>query len=71
MVELKLARLHDRTPVKLTLSLLPDVHDRLSCYADLYRETYNSEETIADLVPAMLTAFMDGDRAFMRRKPAS
>lgn len=68
MSELKLARLPDRTTVKLTVSLLPDLHDRLTQYADMYRESYGRAETVADLVPAMLGAFMDSDRAFMRRK---
>jgi len=71
MPELKLPRLPDRLPVKLTLSIMPDLHERLSAYADLYREAYGREEAIADLVPAMLTAFMDSDRAFARRRAAS
>ena len=71
MPELKLARLPDRTPVKLTLSLMPELHDRLTRYADLYRQSYGCAESVADLVPAMLAAFMDGDRAFMRRKAGS
>jgi len=36
MPELKLARLPDRTPVKLTISVLPDLHQRLGDYAALY-----------------------------------
>ena len=71
MPDLKLARLPDRAAVKLTLSLMPELHDRLTQYADLYREAYGQAETVADLVPAMLGAFMDGDRAFMRRRAKS
>jgi len=70
MPQLKLARLPDRTPVKLTIAVTPDVHERLTSYADLYRETYGREEPVADLIPAMLTAFMDSDRALGRRKGA-
>jgi len=71
MPDLKLARLPDRAPVKLTLSLMPEPHDRLTQYADLYHEAYGHAETVADLVPVMLGAFMDGDRAFMRRRAGS
>ena len=68
MPDLKLARLPDRTPIKLTVFVSPDLHHRLSAYAHVYREAYGREESVADLIPAMLTAFMDSDRAFARRK---
>ncbi|HMI20104.1 MAG TPA: DUF2274 domain-containing protein [Sphingomonas sp.] len=71
MSELRLLRLPDRTPVKLTIALLPEVNDRLVQYAYLYRESYGCAESVADLVPAMLSAFMDSDRAFARRKVGS
>ena len=38
MTDLKLARLPDRTPVKLTISISPDLADALGIYAALYRE---------------------------------
>ena len=68
MPELKLARLAERTPIKLTISIMPDLNERLIAYADLYRETYGRKESVADLIPAMLTAFVDGDRAFARKR---
>ena len=68
MVELKLARLPDRTPVKLTISLVPDLHQRLVEYSEAYREAYGVEEQIADLVPAILAAFLESDRSFARRR---
>ena len=71
MTDCKLAQLPDRTPVKLAVSILPDQHQRLLDYAAFYRETYGRDEAVSDLVPAMLTAFMDGDRAFLRRKALS
>lgn len=64
MVGLKLARLPDRTPVKLAIIVMPELNDRLSAYARAYAEVYGVEEPVADLVPAMLTAFLDSDRAF-------
>lgn len=66
MADLKLARLPDRTPIKLTISVLPDLHQRLADYAALYASTYGSQEAVADLVPAMLAAFLDSDREFAK-----
>jgi len=68
MPGLKLSKLPDRTPVKLTVSLSPDLYRRLQDYAAAYAETYQSQETVTDLVPAMLTAFVESDREFARRR---
>ncbi len=68
MADLKLARLPDRTPVKLTINLPPNLHAALTTYASLYAETYGRDEPIAELVPAMLTAFLESDRAFLRAR---
>lgn len=67
MPDLKLARLPDRTPVKLTISIAPELHARLQAYAALYRETYGSDEPVNELVPAMLVSFLESDRAFRSR----
>lgn len=40
MTDLKLSRLPDRTPVKLTITLPPDLHQALVTYAALYAENY-------------------------------
>lgn len=66
MADLKLPRLPDRTPVRLTISLMPDLHAALVEYAAAYREAYGKEEQVSDLVPAMLEAFLASDRAFVR-----
>jgi hypothetical protein len=70
MVELKLAKLPDRTPIKLAISVTPDLHAALTAYAALYAETYGSEEAVTELVPAMLASFLEGDRAFRSRAKA-
>jgi len=70
MTGLKLARLEDRTPVKLTIAVMPQLHADLLLYAGLYRESYGVEESVADLVPSMLAAFLASDRAFVRRRAA-
>ncbi|RJF91468.1 DUF2274 domain-containing protein [Sphingomonas cavernae] len=68
MAELKLAKLPDRTPVKLTISVSPDLHRALNQYAALYSEIYGQEEPIAELIPAMLGSFLESDRAFARAR---
>lgn len=68
MANVKLPRLPDRTPIKIAIAVLPDLHERLTAYAAAYAETYGVEEPVADLIPAMLAAFLESDRAFARGK---
>jgi hypothetical protein len=68
MPDLKLAKLPDRTPIKLAITITPDLHEALQAYAALYASAYGREEPVVELVPAMLTAFLDGDRAFARAR---
>jgi len=72
MAELKLGRLPDRTPIKLTVSVAPDLKQALDDYAALYEATYGRSEPLAELIPHMLAAFLASDREFARRrKPAA
>lgn len=68
MADLKLARLPDRTPVKMTIAMLPELHHKLGEYAALYAQAYGSPVAVADLVPAMLDAFLESDREFLRSR---
>jgi hypothetical protein len=68
MAELRLAKLPDRTPIKLAIQVTPDLHQALTDYAALYANAYEREETIADLIPAMLAAFLDSDRGFAKAR---
>ena len=69
MADLKLARLPDRTPVKLAIQITPQLHADLTRYAALYKEAYGQEEAIIDLIPSMLAAFLNSDRAFSKARP--
>ena len=71
MAEIRLKQLPERTPVKLTINLMPDLHARIGEYAAYYREQYGCDEPVADLIPAMLAAFLESDRAFMRSRAKS
>lgn len=66
MADLKLGRLPDRTPVKLTISVLPELNQKLADYAALYATAYGTAEPVAELIPAMLTAFLESDREFAK-----
>ena len=68
MTELKLARLPDRAPVKIAITVSPDLNRALSAYADLYREAYGELEPVAALIPFMLDAFLENDRGFAKAR---
>ena len=68
MADLRLAKLADRIPVKLTISVSPELNRALNDYAELYRETYGEAEPLHELVPAILSSFIASDRAFARRR---
>jgi hypothetical protein len=65
---MKLDKLPDRTPVKLTTSFAPEDHADLALYATIYAETYGEAAVPADLVPFIVRAFLAGDPAFKRAK---
>lgn len=71
MPELKLARLPDRTPVKLAITITPDLSQMLQQYAALYAEAYGREESVIELIPAMLVSFLESDRGFVRSRNKS
>lgn len=66
MPELKLAKLPDRTPVKITITVMPELHQALHQYASAYRATYGEAESVAELIPYMLDLFLDSDRGFAK-----
>ena len=68
MTDLKLARLPDRTPVKLTVSVPPDLQRALADYAAIYQQTYGEEQAVADLIPHMLAVFLASDRGFAKAR---
>lgn len=65
---LKLARIPDRTPVKLTVLVPPELHETLIAYAGAYEEAYGASVPAAELIPAMLASFLESDREFCRSR---
>ncbi|WP_394438961.1 DUF2274 domain-containing protein [Sphingobium naphthae] len=68
MAGIKLGKLPDRTPIKLTISVLPDLKQALDDYAALYSATYGENEPITELIPQMLAAFLASDRNFVKTR---
>lgn len=68
MNSIKLPRLPDRTPVKMSIAVPPELAGRLSAYAEAYEAAYGQAEPVAELIPAMLAAFLDSDRTFVRAR---
>ncbi|MEQ8393675.1 MAG: DUF2274 domain-containing protein [Gammaproteobacteria bacterium] len=68
MPELKLSKLPERTPVKVTVTVSPELNRALQAYAELYRETYDEAEPVAELIPYMLESFLAGDRGFAKAR---
>ena len=68
MPELKLAKLPDRMPVKMTITVEPGLAQALREYAAVYRATYGEAESVEELVPFMLASFLEGDRGFAKAR---
>lgn len=66
MTTMKLAKLPDRTPVKITFVASPDLAKSLALYALYYEEIYRQAESISELMPYALEAFLESDRGFLR-----
>ena len=68
MPELKLAKLPDRQLVKIAFKASPELAQLLHDYALAYREAYGQEESVEELVPFILTAFLESDRGFAKAR---
>lgn len=69
-MSLRLAKLPDRTPVRISLAVDPDLAAALSDYAEIYGQTYGTREKPEALIPAMLTNFLGSDAGFKRARRA-
>jgi hypothetical protein len=65
---IKLPPLPDRTPVKVSVSMLPDLHQALQDYAASYAAAYGKEASIGDLIPAIVANYLESDRAFLQSR---
>lgn len=68
---LKLAKLPDRTPIKMSISVNAGLNQDLQRYAVLYQTTYGEEASVAELIPFMLDSFLKSDPAFAKARRES
>ncbi|MBV9842564.1 MAG: DUF2274 domain-containing protein [Sphingomonadaceae bacterium] len=68
MAGIKLGKLADRLPVKLTIRVAPDLKRALDDYARVYEQVHGSAEPIGELIPAMLATFLASDHAFAKAR---
>jgi hypothetical protein len=64
MPDLRLCKLPDRSSVRMKILLPVEVHQSLLDYGALYAEVYGKTVPEAELLPAILSCFFDGDKAF-------
>lgn len=69
-MSLRLPKLPDRTPVRMNLSVDPDLASQLNDYAEIYGQTYGTPEKPETLIPAMLESFLGSDAGFKRARRA-
>lgn len=69
-MSIRLGKLPDRTPVRLTLSIDPDLAETLRDYARIYEQTHGQAEKPETLIPAMLETFLASDSGFKRARRA-
>ena len=65
---LRIGKLPDLTPVKMTVMVEPDIHRMLEDYAQLYAQSYGEKIAPAALVPSMLASFLASDNGFKRAR---
>ncbi|GLQ21311.1 DUF2274 domain-containing protein [Algimonas porphyrae] len=70
MNALKIGKLPDTTPVKLSLSIPPNLQADLEDYAAVYADAYGEKAKVTDLIPSMLAGFMASDSNFKKARKA-
>jgi hypothetical protein len=68
MRPIKLERLPDRTRVRIAISISPELNRALVEYGAAYEAAYGKAEPLAELIPAILAAFLESDRGFTRAR---
>ena len=65
---MKLAKLPDRNPVRITFAAMPDLNAALQDYAAAYQAAYGEAASVPDLIPFMLEGYLEGDREFAKAR---
>ncbi|EJL24482.1 hypothetical protein PMI01_04663 [Caulobacter sp. AP07] len=70
MPDLKLGKLPNRTPVKMTISVMPDYEEALRDYAAIHSAQHGVASTSADIASGMVEQFITNDREFAKARAA-
>jgi len=65
---LKIGKLPDMTPTKLSINVTPSLKSDLDVYAQLYQQAYGDKQNVANLIPLMLEGFLASDSGFKKAK---
>ncbi len=71
MASLKLGKLPDRETTKITFTASAELNKLLTTYGSAYEAEYGQHESIADIIPHMLEAFIKTDRGFQKTNKIS
>jgi hypothetical protein len=70
MPDLKLGKLPNRTPVKMTINVMPDFEEALRDYAAIHSAQHRVDSTPADIASGMVEQFILNDREFAKARAA-
>ena len=66
--KLRIGKLPDLTPVKMTIQVDPELHKMLEDYARIYNNSYDAAVVPSALVPSMLAGFLGSDSGFKKAR---
>lgn len=67
-MSLKIGPVANRSPLKLTIALAPDIHDALADYARLHAKEFGREIALGELAALMIERFLQSDAGFRRAR---
>jgi hypothetical protein len=62
---LRVGRIERAGPTRLSIVVSAELKGRLERYAELHAQTWGDAVKVAELIPHMLQAFIDSDKAFV------
>lgn len=68
MASLKHGKLPDRETYKITFTASAGLNRLLGEYSELYEQTYGRQETVVNVIPFMLEAFIKSDVGFRKAR---
>jgi hypothetical protein len=71
-MSIKLPKLPERTPVKVSISLGPELYRTVLDYIELHRETHGMTEAepITEILPFIVREYLESDKGFAKARKA-